>query len=273
MSKRTVTKNLKYVVIAIIVFGPIIYFAPYIAVTYALFGAYDVSRNTDVDSFVLQRYFLGNGVLTWVLSPVNALLDLIALPFINRGVYRLEDLPSGHREEVERLIEISSSENLAARLEEKAKEFPRTMIFFKWYGKNVDTIIDVPAFHEKWKYIQTIGVSVFNKKVSTSRHFGPLRATFRVLYNINDIEDKSAYIVVGDTTSYWSENKLFIFDDTLMHQSVNGTDKTRYCLFVDMVRPAPFSQPFVAIVRVIRFFARGFNSIFYKNWIVLKKEK
>ncbi len=146
------------------------------------------------------------------------------------------------------------------------------MIFFKWYGKNVDTIIDVPAFHEKWKYIQTIGVSVFNKKVSTSRHFGPLRATFRVLYNLNDIEDKSAYIVVGDTVSYWSENKLFIFDDTLMHQSVNGTDRTRYCLFVDMVRPAPSAAPFVGVVHAIRFFASGFNSIFYKNWIVLKRD-
>ncbi len=269
MSKRTAIKNLKYAVLAIIIFGPIIYFAPYIALTYALFGAYDVSRNTDLDSFVIQRYFLGNGVLTWVLSPFNALLDLIALPFINRGVYRLEDLPPDHRAEVERLIEISTSENLVARLEEKAKEFPRTMIFFKWYGKNVDTIIDIPAFHGKWKYIQTIGVSVFNRKVSTSRHFGPLRATFRVLYNLNDIDDKSAYIVVGDTTSYWSENKLFIFDDTLMHQSINGTDKTRYCLFVDMVRPAPFRTPFVAIVKVIRFFASGFNSVFYKNWTVV----
>lgn len=89
---------------------------------------------------------------------------------------------------------------------------------------------------------------------------------------MNDIEDKSAYIVVGNTTSYWSENKLFIFDDTLMHQSINGTDRTRYCLFVDMVRPAPFTAPFVAIVKIIRFFARGFNSVFYKNWIVLKKE-
>ncbi|MBY0530521.1 MAG: hypothetical protein K2P86_00975 [Xanthobacteraceae bacterium] len=140
MSKRTVKKNLKYILLAIVVFGPIVYFAPYIAIIYALFGAYDVSRNTDLDSFVIQRYFLGNGILTWVLSPFNALLDLMALPFINRGVYRLEDLPAGHRAEVERLIDISASENLVARLEEKAKEFPRTMIFFKWYGKNVDTI-------------------------------------------------------------------------------------------------------------------------------------
>jgi len=271
MAKNSVLRNLRYISLAILVFGLLLYLAPYVAITYALLGAYDVSRNTGLDSFVVQRYFFGNGILTWVLSPFNACLDLLALPFINKGVYRLEDLPAGHRKEVERLMAISQQQNLAGRLEEKAKEFPRTMIFFKWYGQNVDTIVDVPAFHERWKYIQTIGVSVFNKKVSTSRHFGPLRATFRVLYNLNDIEDKSAYIVVGDVTSYWSENKLFIFDDTLMHQSVNGTDKTRYCLFVDMVRPSLFAAPFVAVVHTIRFFARGFNSLFYKNWQVLKK--
>jgi len=45
-------------------------------------------------------------------------------------------------------------------------------------------------------------------------------------------------IVVGKTTNYWCENKLFIFDDTLLHQSFNESDKARYCLFVDIVRPS-----------------------------------
>src|SRR5262249_35412363 len=61
-----------------------------------------------------------------------------------------------------------------------------------------------------------------------------MRASLRILYNLNDMNDDSAYIVVGNATSYWRENKLFIFDDTLLHQSFNETDQTRYCLFVDM---------------------------------------
>src|SRR5262249_13970179 len=61
----------------------------------------------------------------------------------------------------------------------------------------------------------------------------------RILYNLNDINDRSAYIEVGKTINYWSENKLFIFDDTLLHESVNDTNQTRYCLFVDIVRPTP----------------------------------
>ena len=92
------------------------------------------------------------------------------------------------------------------------------MVFFRWYGINVDTFVNIPAFHEPWKYIQTIGVSVFNKKVSTSKHFGYLRASLRILYNLNDMKDRSAYIEVGNTINYWSENKLFIFDDTLLHE-------------------------------------------------------
>ena len=96
------------------------------------------------------------------------------------------------------------------------------MVFFRWYGVDVNTFLDVPAFRQPWKYIQTIGVSVFNKKVQTSKHFGFMRASLRILYNLNDMHDDSAYIVVGDKISYWRENKLFIFDDTLLHQSVQS---------------------------------------------------
>ena len=75
--------------------------------------------------------------------------------------------------------------------------------------------------------------------VPTSKHFGYLRASFRILYNLNDMTDDSAYIVVGNQTNYWRENKLFIFDDTLLHQSFNETDQSAR-RFVDMIRPTPF---------------------------------
>ena len=57
-------------------------------------------------------------------------------------------------------------QGLVAQLAERAKEFPRTMIFFRWFGVDVDTFVNIPTFHQPWKYIQTIGVSIFNKKVS-----------------------------------------------------------------------------------------------------------
>jgi beta-hydroxylase len=63
---------------------------------------------------------------------------------------------------------------------------------------NIDNFYNVPAFHKDYKYIRTIGVSVFNKKESTDAHFGPLRTTLRVLYNINDITSRDSYIKVRD---------------------------------------------------------------------------
>jgi beta-hydroxylase len=250
---------------------PFAYFFPKIAIVYLACGAYDVSRNKGLNLSTLRRYFIGNGFGTWLLSPFNTLLDLLSLPYTNKGVYRLEDLPPAYQDEVKRLMAIAERENLAARLEERAKAFPRTMIFFRWYGVNVDSLLDIPDFHQPWKYIQTIGVSVFNKKVSTSKHFGYLRASLRILYNLNDMRGRSAYIEVGNTINYWSENKLFIFDDTLLHDSVNETDQTRYCLFVDIVRPTPLPGFMRAVIAFVRLATQSFKFVYYKNWKILEQ--
>jgi hypothetical protein len=253
------------------VLAPFAYFFPKIALFYAICGAYDVGRNQGLNFSTLRRYFIGNGFLTWVLSPFNTLLDLLSLPYINKGVYRMEDLPPAYQDEVKRLMQIAKEEDLVARLEERAKEFPRTMIFFRWYGVNVQTFLDVPALHQPWKYIQTIGVSVFNKKVSTSKHFGYMRASLRILYNLNEMDDHSAYIAVGDKISYWRDNKLFIFDDTLLHSSVNETNQARYCLFVDMVRPTPFPGVMRAVMSGIRLLTQSFKFVYYQNWKVIDR--
>lgn len=264
-------KSVKVILAALIVLLPLCYFFPKFVLFFVACGLYDVIRNTRLDFSVVQQYFLGNGILTWLLSPFNILMDLLALPYYNKGVYKLEDLPPSHQSEIKHLIESAHAENLVGQIEERTKNLSRSMIFFKWYGSNIDTFLNIPAFHEKYKYIQTIGVSVFSKKQSTSRHFGPFRATLRVLYNINDFTDKSAYIEVGETINYWSESKLFIFDDTLLHQSFNESDKARYCLFVDIVRPAAFPAPLILVVNVIRYFLKGVNAVFYKNWKVIEK--
>ena len=93
----------------------------------------------------------------------------------------------------------------------------------------------------------------------------------RILYNLNDMNDHSAYIVVGDKISYWRENKLFIFDDTLLHSSVNETNQERYCLFVDMVRPTPFPSVMRAVMSGIRLLTQSFKFIYYQNWKVIDR--
>jgi len=80
---------LKRIVFPLAVFVPLGYFLPKLTIFYALCGIYDVSRNSGLNGGVLRRYFLGNGTLLWLLSPFNILMDLLTLPHINKGVYRL----------------------------------------------------------------------------------------------------------------------------------------------------------------------------------------
>lgn len=263
--------TLRRVLFPLCVLTPFAYFFPKIALFYAACGAYDVSRNRGLKLSTLRRYFIGNGFLLWMLSPINVLLDLFSLPYVNKGVYRLEDLPADYQNEVRRLMQVTDEADLVRRVEERSKEHRRAMIFWRSYGVVYDAIVNVPAYYEPWKYIKTIGLSVFNKKTTTSPHFGWLRPTLRVLYNINDIKDKSAYIVVGDKISYWRDNKLFIFDDTLLHVSANETDQLRYCMFVDILRPSPVPWLMAAVVAVEGFLNKKFKFIRFSGWTLVER--
>jgi beta-hydroxylase len=265
-----VKKPLTRLAQVVLILAPLSYFFPKLMIFYFACGLYDVSRNSHWDLALFDRYFFGNGVTTWVLSPFNVLMDILALPYINKGVYKLEDLPPAYRDEITSIIDAVHKQDLVGQLQRTAEAHARSMFFFKWYNANVNTVIDVPAFHRDYKYIKTIGVSVFSKKESTSKHFGPLRATFRVLYNVNTMDDKSAYIVVGDTTNYWKDDKLFIFDDTLLHQSFNESEKSRYCMFIDIARPSLVPALLAGVVTLNRFLFKGLNSIFYKKWKVIE---
>lgn len=247
-----------------------IYFVPKLLVFYLCCGLVDVVRNSRRNIDTLDRYFAGNGLFTWLLSPFNLLTDLLALPFRNKGVYQLADLPGAYQDEISTVIEAAHRRNVVQQLESKMDGKSRGMIFFKWYGSNLQTSIDVPEFHQGYNYIRTIGVSVFNKKQSTGKHFGPLRLTLRVLYNINTIDDRNVYIKVGKRINYWRENKLFIFDDTLQHRSCNESEAVRYCLFVDILRPSPFPRLISALLSTVRAVIARFHFVFYKNWTFIK---
>ncbi|MBE0440004.1 MAG: aspartyl/asparaginyl beta-hydroxylase domain-containing protein [Gammaproteobacteria bacterium] len=157
---------------------------------------------------------------------------------MNKKIYQLSDLPEDYQAKVNQIIDITKRQKITEQLQDKIGNAERGMIFFKWYGQNSDTTLSVDDYHKPFNYIRTIGISIFNNKVSTAKHFGPFRPTLRVLYNINDIASTQSYSEVGETINRWTENKLFIFDDTLIHHSVNQTDEVRYCLFVDILRPS-----------------------------------
>lgn len=231
-----------------------------------LCGLWDVLRNRGLDVGVMRQYFFRNGIGTWLASPINILLDILSLPYINKGIYQLQDLPPAYQNEINGLLKKADEIGLVKLLEKKTEGLPRAMFFFKWYGKNLETSIDVPEFHEEYKFVRTIGVSAFRMRESTSRHFGPFRPSLRVLYCLNEVIDPNAYIKVGPVENHWKDNRLFIFDDTLLHQSFNETDHPRYVLFVDIIRPSYLPFVFDLAVSLIRVLFRGVNGVFYKNW-------
>ena len=171
-----------------------------------------------------------------------------------------------------RLISVTDEANLVHQVEERAKQHKRAMFFWRSYGVRLEPVVNVPAFDEPWNYVKTIGLSVFNKKITTSPHFGWLRPTLRLLYNINDIKNKSAYIVVGDHTHYWCDDKLFIFDDTLLHVSANETDQLRYCMFVDILRPSPFPAIMSTVVAIEGLLNKMFNFIRFSGWTLVQRQ-
>lgn len=257
-----------------LIVAPLAYFFPKFVLAYVLCGLYDVSRNDERTFGLFERYFLGNGFLTWLLSPVNVVLDLLSLPYINKGVYDLKDLPGEHQREISSLIEAVDRHNLVRQLQQSATTQTRSMFFYKWYGADVEAIGRIPEFDIQYKWITTIGVSAFNKRQSTSKHFGPLRATLRVLYNLDEVVEDSAYIVVGKTTQHWRDKRLFIFDDTLLHQSINESDRPRYCLFVDIVRPTMAPALFRTFVRMVgALLSQRVNNVFYGRWKVFKSPR
>ena len=245
------------------------YFIPKTLVFFLACGLLDVRRNGWTLA-TLDRYFLGNGVTVWLLSPLNLLVDLITIPYWNKGVYGIEDLPDVCQQEIRRVVRVMEERRIVAQLEPKLREGARSMIFFKWHGRNFSTSIDAPEFHESYQYVRTIGVSVLDRRSSTSEHFGPLRLTLRVLYNLNPLDSDDVFIRVGRRRHLWRDDPLFIFDDTLAHQSVNGSDERRYCLFVDVARPSPLPGLMRAIVTPLQLMLVKINGVFYKNWTFIE---
>jgi beta-hydroxylase len=247
-----------------------LYFVPVaVAVAFGI-GLLDFLRNRRRTLASFDRYFFGNGVFTWLLAPFNLFIDLLCFPFRNRGIYKLADLPQAYQDEIAQLIAAAHKSALVEKLAEKFGDKKRGMMFFKWYGKNVDASVSVPEFHQPFKFIRTIGVSIFNAKQSTGKHYGPLRLTLRLLYNVNNVTSPNAYITVGNVTHRWCEEKLFIFDDTLQHQSCNDSDEVRYCLFVDILRPSYLPRVLDALLAGVRGVVARFNRIFYKHWTFMK---
>ena len=66
--------------------------------------------------------------------------------------------------------------------------------------------------------------------------------TYRILYNFNKVKKEGSFIEADGRINKWRYDPLFIFDDTLIHQSFNEEDDLRYCAFIDIIRPSHFEK-------------------------------
>ncbi|MEZ5828633.1 MAG: aspartyl/asparaginyl beta-hydroxylase domain-containing protein [Hyphomicrobiales bacterium] len=265
---KTISRTIKGVVLGALVLGAGLFFVPLLVVFYLITGLLDVMRNKRRDALVFQRYFLGNGIPTWMLSPFNLLVDLFC--FRNKGVYQLDDLPPEWRAEVESVLDVfrSRKDEIIAEVDRAFETGRRGMFVYTWYGK--ENPHEVEEFKREFRYVKTIAVSVFSGKESTKFHYGPLRLTLRVLYNLTPVETDKVYIQCGWEKHYWHENPLYIFDDTLIHRSVNEYDARRYAVFMDIMRPTPYPKLLAAVISGVSVIVARFNTIFYKNWKMLR---
>ena len=232
-------------------------------IVWLFFGLVDVLRHRNINKFLLKKYFFSKGILTFLLSPINLLSDLICQA--NSHNFKLSSMPKSHQEEINEITKLFDKNRM--KIEEQfhqEQNSKRTMIFYRWYGKQLNK--SIPALNKEFKYIKTIGVSLFREKTSTSRHFGPLRATFRILYNFNKVKNEGSYIEADGRINKWKHSPIFIFDDTLIHQSFNEEDDLRYCAFIDIIRPSYFENIMKIILSSVGFLLKNTRSIFYKNW-------
>jgi len=245
-----------------------LYFIPIVTILFLCTGLIDVMRNTRRDVMVFERYFRGNGIPTWLLSPFNLLTDLLC--YRNPGTYCVDDLTPAWRDEIGSVLDTfrRRKDEIVGDIDRVFEAGRRGMYVFKWYGKENPHNID--EFKKDFKYIKTVAVSVFSGRESTSFHYGPPRLTLRVLYNLSPVRSEDIFIECGNRKHYWHDDPLYIFDDTLIHRSVNGYDARRYCVFMDIVRPTPFPRLLSTLVSVVSFAVERINSIFYKNWRMLR---
>lgn len=232
-------------------------------------GLLDVLRSSPRSWYLLRRYFGSQGgLITWFLSPFNLMLDAFAAP--NRKIYQLDDYPDAWRAEIDQVLGIFDSRkndiiNFTQSVNTEDKQ--RSMYLAKWYDVNMNDLVE--DFHQQFSFIKTIGVSTFAAGASTDWHFGPLRLTYRILYNLEHCDSEACYIKSMNRTHYWKDEPWFSFDDTLMHKSVNGSNVNRYCAYIDIIRPTPWMSLYNLMINAIRRSFQEASPAFYRKWKII----
>lgn len=86
-------------------------------------------------------------------------------------------------------------------------------------------------------------VSVMKPGAKLKPHQGISMSVWRYHYGL-DVPEGDVCIKIEDQIYKWQNKKGFIWDDTLVHEVWNNTDKPRFIIFADVLREMP--NPFYA---------------------------
>ncbi len=128
-------KRLRKGVVAVAVLSGALFFVPFLAIFFIATGILDVLRNERKDRNLFERYFLGNGITAWLLSPVNLSMDLLC--YRNKRIYRLEDFSKECREEIEETLSVfvARKEEIIAHVDRVFESGRRGMFVYRWFGR------------------------------------------------------------------------------------------------------------------------------------------
>ena len=266
---RKQQKAIRRFAIAIPVVILAFWFVPVIATIWIVAGLIDIWRNKGKTGLMFRRYFMGNGIPTWLLSPFNLIVDLIS--YRNPGVWKREDFPQEWRAEIDTVLDTfrARKDEIIADIDLQFAEGRRGMYVYQWYGKRF--VDNVPEFDRDFKYVRTIAVSVFSGKESTTWHYGPLRLTLRILLNLKPADSDRVFIECNGRRHLWRDDPLYIFDDTLFHRSVNEVETRRYNVFMDIIRPSPVPRVLSTLLIGVSAVAEKLKAAFYKNWKMIDR--
>src|SRR5713101_8475268 len=71
-------KRARRLILFAIVLATALYFIPIPTLIFVVCGALDVSRHRNIRYELIEKYFTGNGIGTWFLSPFNLIADLFS---------------------------------------------------------------------------------------------------------------------------------------------------------------------------------------------------
>ncbi len=135
--KRPGVKRVRRILVLAVVLASAVYFVPIPTLILVACGLIDVGRHKKIRYELIEKYFMGNGLGTWLLSPINLLADLFS--YSNKGKYKLEDLPAGHRAEIESCVRafVENGNLIKDHIAKTIGQNKRCMLTFKIWSRSI----------------------------------------------------------------------------------------------------------------------------------------